>query len=349
MNEPLPLDAFLTSWAGDSDTRCDIADTVGAVARATLHIREMVARGPLDVRSGQVARALPTGGVETALDAAALDILKSVLAGTPVAALASEPLEGPAELDRSGRLIVAVDPLDGSTNIDTNSAIGTIFSVLPRPSADIDVASERAFLQPGDKQLAAGFAVYGPRTSLVLTLREGTHVFTRDPADDAYYLTHSNVEIPPMAREYAINASNYRHWDEATRTYVDDCLKGAEGVRAFDFNMRWIGSLVAEIYRIFMRGGIYLYPADRREGHAQGRVRLVQEANPIALVVENARGAASTGRERILHLTPKSLNQRVPIVVGSRAEVEYVMRLYSMPHALGERSPLFGNRGLFRI
>ncbi|MEO1544343.1 MAG: class 1 fructose-bisphosphatase, partial [Pseudomonadota bacterium] len=280
---------------------------------------------------------------------AAMEAIVDELKSAPVASVVSEQMDEPVGFDRNGRLLVVVDPLDGSTNIDTNSAIGTIFSLLPRPLGDVDVFSPEAFLQSGELQLAAGFVVYGPRTSLVLTLREGTHVFTRDPSDDQFYLTTEQVKIPPMAREYAINASNYRHWDEATRTYVDDCLKGREGVRAFDFNMRWIGSLVAEIYRIFSRGGIYLYPADRRDGHAMGRLRLLHEANPISLVVENAGGASTTGQQRILEIKPKTLHQRAPILVGSREEVEYVMRLYSQPHALGERSPLFGNRGLFRL
>lgn len=343
------LQAFLSHWSGDSEFRRDVAATLLALARSALQIRGLVAAGPLNNLSGRDAQPLENGDVETVVDAAAMRLIAEALKDAPVAALMGEQMDRPLGLGADKRLLVAADPLDGSINIDTNSAIGTIFSLLPRPSGDVDSASCEAFYQAGEKQVAAGFVVYGPRTSLVLTLREGAHVFTRDPADDKFYLTTASARIPTMARDYAINASNYRHWDEATRTYVDDCLKGAEGVRAFDFNMRWIGSLVAEIYRMLSRGGIYLYPADRREGHAQGRLRLLFEANPIALIVENAGGAASTGRERILAIQPKSLHQRVPIVVGSRAEVDYVMRLYSQPHAVGERSPLFGSRGLFRV
>ncbi|MEL7048333.1 MAG: class 1 fructose-bisphosphatase [Pseudomonadota bacterium] len=351
MAEGLEFGAFLKNWAGRSDTRSDIAETVRAIGEASLRIREVVARGPLEIPPDRLSDPSMShdADFETVLDTIAIGIIEEALQSAPVVALAAEQMERPVGLDRERRLLVAVDPLDGSTNLDTNAAIGTIFSVLPRPSGDIDVFSPEAFLQSGEHQLAAGFVVYGPRTTLVITLRDGTHMFTRDPGTNRYFLTNESIQIPPLAREYAINASNYRHWDEATRTYVDDCLKGAEGVRAFDFNMRWIGSLVAEIYRIFSRGGIYLYPADRRDGHAQGRLRLIHEANPISLVVENAGGASSTGRQRILELKPKELQQKIPIVVGSRDEVEYVLRLYTQPHALGERSPLFGNRGLFRM
>jgi len=343
------LDQFLTGWAGSQPVRRDVAAAISAVAQKCLDIRSLVSRGPLDARAGRIARSNGHGEAITAFDEAASEILISGVAGASVAAVSTEHLDEPVAVDRHARLLLAVDPLDGSTNMDTNAAVGTIFSLLPRPTADIDVASAAAFLQPGDNQLAAGFFVYGPRTSLVLTVREGAHVFALDPDRDVFVLTQQNVVIPKTAREYAINASNYRHWDEAIRTYVDDCLNGVEGVRAHDFNMRWIGSLVAEIYRIFSRGGIYLYPADRREGYAQGRLRLIQEANPIGLVVENAGGAASTGETRILGKVPRALHQRTPIVVGSAFEVDYVMRLSRQPHALGERSPLFGRRGLFRV
>ncbi|MEO1206564.1 MAG: class 1 fructose-bisphosphatase [Pseudomonadota bacterium] len=376
MHERQELESFVDAWASGSELRSHVALTIIGMARASLRIRGRVACAPLECHAqlrertaGQDAQAAniqsgdrganaeaglqvpgtPDGNGASSLDDDAMLEILEALRQAPVASVVSEQMDEPVGLDRNRRVLVVVDPLDGATNLDTNAAIGTIFSILPRPSGDIDIYSPEAFLQSGEKQLAAGFVVYGPRTSLVFTVREGTHVFTRDPQDDKFYLSTENVQIPPLAREYAINASNYRHWDEATRIYVDDCLKGREGIRATDFNMRWIGSLVAEIYRIFSRGGIYLYPADRRDGHAMGRLRLLHEANPISLVVENAGGAATTGRQRILEINPKTLHQRAPIVVGSRAEVEYVTRLYSQPHALGERSPLFGNRGLFRV
>ena len=226
--------------------------------------------------------------------------------------------------------------------------MGSVFSILLNTATGDDEPAPQAFLQCGTKQLAAGFAVYGPRTNLVVTVGEGTHVYTLDTDAGRFILSDENVSVPPTVREYAINAANYRHWGEAIRTYVDDCLKGSEGLRALDFNMRWIGSPVAEIYRIFNRGGIYLYPEDLREGSDSGRFWRIFEANPIAFVVEQAGGAASSGSKRLLDSLPKDLHERVPLIVGSKAEVEYVMRLHSDPYAHGERSPLFGRRGLFR-
>lgn len=341
---------FLDEWARSDPQRRNVAQTIEVIARAALALHEHVDRG--DLAGGlDVVGMKPAGGEQqTALDRYANALLVDALRDAPVAAMLSEEVERPVPVRPDQPLVTAIDPLDGSTNIDTNAAIGTIFSVLPRsPSNDCSECADCCFLQPGTSQLAAGFVVHGPSTLMALTVRSGTQIFTYDPASGRFILTVPNVQIPAMAREYAINASNYRHWDEAIRIYVDDCLKGVEGVRGCDFNMRWIGSLVAEIYRIFTRGGIYIYPADQREGYAHGRLRLIYEANPIALLVEEAGGAASTGRERILDIKPRSLHQRMPIVVGSRAEVDYVDRLYTHPHAHGERSPLFGHRGLFRI
>jgi fructose-1,6-bisphosphatase I len=208
---------------------------------------------------------------------------------------------------------------------------------------------DAAFLRPGTAQLAAGFVVYGPQTALVLTLRAGTHVFTLDRRTNTFVLTRADVRIPAGRREYAINASNYRHWDEPVRAYVDDCIAGADGPRGTDFNMRWIASLVAEAFRILARGGIFLYPSDARPGYERGWLRLVYEANPLALVVEEAGGAATDGENRILEISPTALHQRVPLVFGCRHKVERVAEYYAgrLPSP-GERSPLFGRRGLFR-
>jgi fructose-1,6-bisphosphatase I len=244
-------------------------------------------------------------------------------------------------------LLVAIDPLDGSSNIDANVSIGTIFSVLPAPTGASSIDA-RAFLQPGTNQLAAGYALYGPQTMLVLTLGAGTHVFTLDRTRDTFRLTAAHLSIPPVTREFAINASNQRHWDEPIRIYVDDCLRGAEGPRGQDFNMRWIASMVAEAHRVLTRGGIYLYPADGRYGYSRGRLRLLYEASPIASLIEQAGGAASTGHGRILELEPRSLHERVPLLFGSREEVARLDRYHLDPHPIGERSPLFGRRGLFR-
>ncbi|WP_248304814.1 class 1 fructose-bisphosphatase [Breoghania sp. L-A4] len=330
------------------------------MATACRDISRLIAAGPFAAPAADLARAAHMdlghgdivgenagGDQQKALDLRAHDIVVDALRTAPVAMVGSEEADAPIPLASGAPVSVAVDPLDGSSNIDVNMSIGTIFSVLPHRSWMPHDASEAALLQPGHRQLAAGYATYGPMTELVLTLGRGTHVFILDEAG-AFRLTGANVTIAPQTGEFAINASNYRHWDAPVRAYIDDCLSGAEGMRGRDFNMRWIGSLVAEASRILTRGGVFLYPGDQRDGYAEGRLRLVYEANPIAFLVEQAGGAASTGTGRILDLVPGELHQRVPLIFGSRDEVERVENYTSDPHSLGERSPLFGRRGLFR-
>ena len=252
--------------------------------------------------------------------------------------------QSPRYCVRPLQISIAVDPLDGSSNIDTNMSVGTIFSVLPTPRS-IRVT----FTQPGAAQLAAGFFVYGPQTSLVLTLGRGVDIFTLDRSENLFKLIRSGVQIPADTAEFAINASNQRHWEPPVQAFIEDCLAGANGARGKDFNMRWIGSLVAEAYRILTRGGIFLYPADAREGYGEGRLRLVYEANPMAFIMEQAGGAASTGRKRILDLTPSALHQRVPLIMGSRDKVRRLERLHMSPDITSEKNaPLFAQRGLFR-
>lgn len=287
------------------------------------------------------------GEVQKALDVIANDLVIAALASAPVAAVVSEELDHAVELNPGAPLLVAVDPLDGSSNIDTNVSIGTIFSVQPAP-LDGTPPDIPAFLQPGVRQLAAGYALYGPHTAFVITVGAGTHVFTLDRITGDFRLTAESVRVPPKTREFAINLSNHRHWDEPIRIYVDDCLKGTEGPRGEDFNMRWIASMVAEAHRVLTRGGIYLYPGDMRDGYQRGRLRLIYEANPIAWLIEQAGGAASTGIERILEIVPATVHQRVPLLFGSRDEVARLDRYHLDPYPIGERSPLFARRGLFR-
>jgi fructose-1,6-bisphosphatase I len=203
-------------------------------------------------------------------------------------------------------------------------------------------------LQAGVSILGAGFFIYGPQLALVLSLGSGTHVFVHSTRLGTFVQAYESRIIPQKTQEFAINAANYRHWDEAVRLYVDDCLEGAEGPREKDFNMRWIASLVAECYRILMRGGVFLYPGDQRRGYSQGRLRLVYEANPIAYLIEQAAGAATDAITRILEIEPESLHQRVPVVFGSAREVARIARYHTEPSAIGERAPLFSRRGLFR-
>jgi fructose-1,6-bisphosphatase I len=327
--------------------RTAVAATLMALAGACQRISELIAAGALAGALGATRAEHGAGDAQKELDVIANDFLFSALLAAPVAAMASEEMEAAVPLEGGGQLLVAVDPLDGSSNIDTNVSVGTIFSVLPAPSngAPIDTS---AFLQPGDRQLAAGYAIYGPQTAFVITTGDGTHVFTLDRRTGHYRLTAERVRVPPKTREFAINASNHRHWDDPIRIYVDDCLKGSEGPRGEDFNMRWIASMVAEAHRVLARGGIYMYPGDLRDGYRHGRLRLIYEANPIAWLIEQAGGAASTGIERILTLTPEAIHQRVPLIFGSRDEVERLDRYHEDPYPIGERSPLFGRRGLFR-
>jgi fructose-1,6-bisphosphatase I len=285
--------------------------------------------------------------VQKELDVRAHDMLVAGLRKAPVASVASEEMAEPVELDPRGALLVAMDPLDGSSNLDTNVSVGTIFSILRAPGEGSRCDAD-AFLQTGARQVASGYAIYGPQTALALTVGAGTHVFTLDRSSGSFHLTSEHVRVPATTQEFAINASNHRYWDEPIRIYVDDCLKGAEGPRGTDFNMRWIASMVAEAHRVLSRGGIYLYPADIRNGYRQGRLRLIYEANPIAWLIEQAGGAASTGFRRILDVQPRSLHQRIPVLFGSREEVARLDRYHLDPHSIGERSPLFGRRGLFR-
>jgi fructose-1,6-bisphosphatase I len=347
MNGGGTLDLHLTNWASDDATRVAIAATVCALASVCRSISQLVGAGALAGALGATRGDHGGGDLQKELDVIAHDMLVAGLRNAPVATIASEELEEPIVLEPEAPLLVAFDPLDGSSNIDTNVSIGTIFSILPAPprGAPLDAS---AFMQPGVQQLAAGYALYGPQTAFVITVGSGTHVFTLDRNGWQFYLTQEHVRVPTRTREFAINASNHRHWDEPIRIYVEDCLKGTEGPRGEDFNMRWTASMVAEAHRVLARGGIYMYPGDLRDGYRHGRLRLIYEANPIAWLIEQAGGRASTGIERILDIKPVAIHQRVPLLFGSRDEVARLDRYHLDPHPIGERSPLFGRRGLFR-
>lgn len=335
------LTAHLDGWAGDDATRKAVARAVLGLAEAGRRISALVAEGVHGAGHGAIVGENSGGDSQKQLDWRTHEIVLEALRFTGVAAVGSEEADAPDVLDPRGAVVVAVDPLDGSSNIDNNVAIGTIFAILPA------LAGGDSFLQPGSRQLAAGFVVYGPHTDLVLTLGEGTHIFTLDPEDGVFRIALSNVTIPAETAEFAINASNYRHWQPGIRAWFDDCVAGAAGPREKDFNMRWVAALVAEATRILIRGGIFLYPGDERRGYAQGRLRLVYEANPIAFVVEQAGGRATNGTERVLDLVPTDLHQRTPLIFGSTAEVGQV-EFYERNPVPADRSPLFGYRGLFR-
>ena len=274
--------------------------------------------------------------------------------GGHLAGMASEEMDGPYNIPRQfprGKYLLVFDPLDGSSNIDVNVSVGSVFSILRAPQAVIDSGRDvtaEDFLQPGAQQMAAGYALYGPTTMMVLTVGTGVHGFTLDPNLGEFKLTHHNIQVPPDTQEFAINASNSRFWEAPVKRYVDECLAGRSGPRGKDFNMRWIASMVAEAHRILMRGGVFLYPRDTKDATKPGRLRLLYEANPIAMVMEQAGGRASTGRAPVLGVQPTNLHQRIGLVFGSRHEVERIERYHAEPVAVKDDTPLFAERSLFR-
>ncbi|MDO5681273.1 MAG: class 1 fructose-bisphosphatase [Propionibacteriaceae bacterium] len=297
------------------------------------------------------------GEAQHRLDAAANDIIvRSTESGGHTAGIVSEELAEPHQISgryQAGKYLLCFDPLDGSGNIDVNLTVGTVFSVLrsPRPG---EPATAADFLQPGRNQVAAGYAVYGPATMLVLSVGTGVHGFTLNPTLGEFILTHPDIRIPASPNEFAINASNSRFWEPGVRRYVEECLAGTTGPRKTNFNMRWIAACVGEAHRILMRGGVYLYPQDRKNAAQGGRLRLLYEASPLAWLIEQAGGRASTGRCRILDITPTDIHQRVGLIFGDAAEVERIEAYHAdngnggEDDCLGRDIPLYGSRGLFR-
>jgi len=268
------------------------------------------------------------GETQKKLDVITNDIfIKSNEWGGHVAGMASEEMDSPYEIPAQylrGKYLLVFDPLDGSSNVDVNISVGTIFSILRCPEGVANPV-EQDFLQPGTQQVCAGYALYGSSTMLVLTTGRGVNGFTLDRDIGEFYLTHPNMQIPADTQEFAINASNRRFWEAPVQRYVDEALKGEEGPRGKDFNMRWVASMVAEVHRILVRGGLFMYPTDTRLKEKGGKLRLLYEANPMSFIIEQAGGRASTGRERILEIQPSGLHQRVPVILGSRNEVDVVV------------------------
>jgi fructose-1,6-bisphosphatase I/sedoheptulose-1,7-bisphosphatase len=320
--------------------RCGLADTEAARAR----LEDMNGRG-VNVH----------GEVQKPLDLISNDIFLHMNEWNgQLAGMASEEMPDPRPVPHKhtrGKYLLVFDPLDGSSNIDVNVAVGSIFSILRAPQDVVESGRdvvEEDFLQPGAAQVAAGYAIYGPSTMLVLTVGNGVAGFTLDPNLGEFVLTHPDIQVPADTHEFAINASNHRFWEPPVKRYVDECLAGRSGVRGKDFNSRWIASMVAEAHRILMRGGVFLYPRDSREPEKGGRLRLLYEANPIGFVMEQAGGRASTGRQPMLGVKPTALHQRVGLVFGSRHEVERIERYHHEPVARDGANPLFAERSLFR-
>lgn len=315
------------------------------LASAAVTLSGMIRRGSHGARtfSPQIGAQAANGEGEgqKALNLLADDLFETALKKAGVRWYVSQEHPDSRMLNPTGCLAVALDPLDGASNIDTNVSIGTIFSIY-RATTD----ARSSFLRPASEQIAAGYVIYGPRTCLMVTFGDGTQMYTLNAETGRFELTQDRIQLPRESKEFAINASNYRHWAQPVRAYIDDCLAGTEGPREKNFNMRWIASLVAEAHRILMRGGIFLYPADRRKGYEEGRLRMLYECAPIAFLIEQAGGGATDGCEPILRAQAGHLHQRTPFVFGSVEMVDRVATYHDLPET--EVSALFGNRGLFR-
>ncbi|RYF01981.1 MAG: class 1 fructose-bisphosphatase [Comamonadaceae bacterium] len=302
------------------------------VARSCKSISHAVNKGALGGVLGTATSENVQGEIQKKLDIIANEVLIEANEwGGHLAAMASEEMDGIYVVPNrypQGEYLLLFDPLDGSSNIDVNVSIGTIFSVLKKPDGNPGVTTED-FLQAGARQVAAGYCIYGPQTTLVLTVGDGVAMFTLDREQGSFVLVEENVRIPEDTKEFAINMSNMRHWDTPVKRYIDECLAGTEGPRGKDFNMRWIASMVADVHRILTRGGVFLYPWDKREPNKPGKLRLLYEANPMGWLVEQAGGAATNGKQRILDIEPTQLHERVSVILGSKNEVDRVTRYHS--------------------
>ncbi|RCS59215.1 class 1 fructose-bisphosphatase [Parvibium lacunae] len=308
----------------------DLRLLIEVVARACKAISHAVSKGALGDIMGEAGTGNIQGEAQKKLDVISNEILLEANEwGGHLAGMASEEMEHPYQIPGQyprGAYLLLFDPLDGSSNIDVNVSIGTIFSVLRCP--DGMAGTEEAFLQPGTQQVAAGYTVYGPQTQLILTTGNGVFGFTLDREQGSFVLTQENIQIPTTTKEFAINMSNQRHWQAPVQRYIGELLAGKTGVRGKDYNMRWIASMVADVHRILNRGGIFMYPRDNREADKPGKLRLMYEANPMSFIVEQAGGAATNGYQRILEIQPEKLHQRVAVFLGSKEEVAQVTQYH---------------------
>ncbi len=319
------LSRFLIERQRAGRINADLRLLIETCARACKAIGFQVDKGSLAAMGASLGIQNVQAEEQKKLDVVSNEILLEANEwGGNLAALASEEMERPAQIPSTfprGEYLLLFDPLDGSSNIDVNIPVGTIFSVLRCPKGVTD-PDEECFLQTGRAQVAAGFATYGPSTILVLTVGDGAHGFSLDPYMSSFVLTHPNIRIPADTSEFAINVSNMRRWEPPVKRYIDECLAGKDGPRGKDFNMRWVASMVADVFRVLSRGGIFMYPRDTK--NKEGRLRLMYEANPMAFIVEQAGGAATDGSTPILDIKPKKLHQRVAVVLGSKNEVDLV-------------------------
>jgi fructose-1,6-bisphosphatase I/sedoheptulose-1,7-bisphosphatase len=347
------LSKFLIEQLRGDKSAHDLSALLIDVAAAIKGISAMVSKGALGDHLGALETQNVQGETQKKLDVLTNELmLRQCEWGGLLAGMVSEELDTPFAIPSGyprGQYLLAFDPLDGSSNIDVNVAVGTIFSVLKH--ADRKPPQASSYLQPGDRQVAAGYAIYGPTTMLVISVGHGTHGFTLDRETGNFVLTHPDLAIPTETGEFAINVSNERFWEPPITRYVCECKAGRSGIRERDFNMRWIASMVAEVHRILMRGGVFMYPRDTKDPIKPGRLRLLYEANPMAMLIEQAGGRASTGRARICELPPTDIHQRTPVILGSRAEVERIERYHREYDSGADQpfvSPLFNERSLYR-
>ena len=330
-NNIISLSQFIIEQQrNSSNTDHDLTALLNDIVAACKQISHLVNQGDLIGAWGSSDSENVQGEVQKKLDIISNDIMINALNWTGhLAGMASEENDELIEIPEQypkGKYLALFDPLDGSSNVDVNLTVGSIFSILQCDQDKAPLVED--FLQKGSKQVCAGFALYGPSTMLVLTTGQGVNGFTLDQEIGEFYLTHPDMTIPADTQEFAINMSNQRFWEPPVQRYIAECIEGAEGERKKDFNMRWIASLVAEVYRILTRGGVFMYPYDLRDPSKEGRLRLMYEANPIGFIVEQAGGICSTGRKRILEIKPKDIHQRVPVILGSKNEVSRLISYY---------------------
>lgn len=347
------LSKFLIENLSGTPDGADLAALLVDVAAAVKAISALSARGALGGATGSLDTVNVQGETQKPLDVLSnTAFVNTFQLGGLVAGVASEEMDDPFPIrppHKRGPFLAIFDPLDGSSNIDGNVSVGSIFSILRAPAEGEPQTAD--YLQPGSRQVAAGYALYGPATLLVITVGKGTHGFTLDREIGNFILTHRDIKIPADTSEFAINTSNERFWEPPVTRYINECKAGKTGPRERDFNMRWIASMVAEVHRILIRGGIFMYPRDNKDPSKPGRLRLMYEANPMSMIVEQAGGLSSTGRERIMDVVPTQIHQRIPVILGSRNEVERVVHYHQQFDSGTDqayKSPLFSERGLYR-
>lgn len=320
----------LTDYLAQHSQSANINHVIGDISRVATQINRLLRQGALADIQGEAGNQNIQGEEQKKLDVIANDLLMDALTqNTACAGVASEEMDNAVAANAGGALLVLFDPLDGSSNIDINMPVGTIFSILPYNNQG-HTATDADFLQAGTAQLAAGYVLYGTSTVMALTLGNGVAMFSLDTQSNQFVLIQQNISIDADTKEYAVNASNYRYWLPAMQRYVDELVAGKTGARGKDYNMRWVAAMVGDVHRILCRGGVFSYPFDTKDPNKAGKLRLMYEANPMALLIEQAGGKATDATQRILSITPTSIHQRVPVVLGAKNEVDYIKQLHEV-------------------